>query len=213
MYGKGESRSVFESGTVSSNQDCSTPGVALVATDLLGLMTCANNSTSLAHRVSLRLSCLGILEGLCGAGAVNNGGYPLWGAGAISQNGTVTDRNRCSADAQIYAAREYSSRHGAGTASARQGRPGHPSNARLNQPPSCHSQHRGASCIDRLPCQRNGLLRKREPASPKRHGRSTALLMPMRGPASTDTGFSRGSSSKGARSSRRPLKSRVMPSA
>jgi hypothetical protein len=62
----------------------------------------------------------------------------------------------------------------------------------------------------------NGRLRKREPLSPKRHGTSAALEIPMRGPTSTcTTGWSPsgGISTKGGASSALPLKLPSMPSA
>jgi hypothetical protein len=64
MYGKEQREGVFEGGKVSSNHDCSTRGVALMAADSLGSMTCANDSISQAHAVSLRRFCLGARMGL-----------------------------------------------------------------------------------------------------------------------------------------------------
>ena len=57
---------------------------------------------------------------------------------------------------------------------------------------------------------RNGRLRKREPASPYRHGCSTAFVMPMRGPRTISGSPSRARSSNGDSSSARPSCSRVI---
>ena len=51
----------------------------------------------------------------------------------------------------------------------------------------------------------NGRLKNRDPAHPYRHGRSTALEMPIRGPATILTGAVRAKSANGALSSAAPL--------
>lgn len=52
MYVKEQREGVFESWKVLSNHDPSRSGVALMAADSLASMTCAKDSTSLAHAVS-----------------------------------------------------------------------------------------------------------------------------------------------------------------
>jgi penicillin-binding protein 1A len=66
---------------------------------------------------------------------------------------------------------------------------------------------------DRADHGRSGRLRKREPASPYRHGSSAARVMPMRGPTAIAGSSSRACSSNGGTSSAQPSCSRVIASA
>jgi hypothetical protein len=60
---------------------------------------------------------------------------------------------------------------------------------------------------------RNGLLKKRDPVSPYRHGSSTAFEIPMRRPTEISVLSTAARSSNGGRSNNNPLWARVIPSA
>ena len=59
----------------------------------------------------------------------------------------------------------------------------------------------------------NGLLRKREPLRPYRHGWSIALVSPMRGPTATSMSCARAKIANGGSSNARPYCAPVIPSA